>query len=944
MKELKNGHQLKICTYNVRSLSTRERLLELNNAIENIDWDIIGLAEVRKMGHNIEEHENFILCYIGETAGLHGVGFMIKKAFKNNIVNFTGISERVAILKLKFGNMPLTIIQTYAPTENSSEEEIVKFYNDLKTAHELSDKKFLVVGDFNAKIGYPKPEENMIMGKYGYGNRNGRGERLIQYASEYKLSIMNTFFKKKPSRKWTWMSPNQKIRNEIDYVLTNIPKSVMNVDILNVVNFPSDHRLLRCSLMTETPKISRKSFKPSTSLLKTTNERETYIQNLKKFSKTLDDILETTKDVQTVYNKLEEVIVKSLKQENQTKTYKHKILTNKTLNLIARRGKLLLLKNKTKEEKEELKLLFKETKKAIREDYNMHREIIIEKNLTTFRSVKRAHKELSTHKTWIQNLKEGQNETRNRKDILKHATDFYRELYKKPSEDSVPLNENKEHQGLSQVTVDPINEAEVLSHIRALKTEKSPGADNLTNETLKIGACILIPYLTTLFNMVLESERVPEQWRQSHIVLLYKKGNPQDVGNYRPISLLSAIYKLFSSILLSRIGWEIDNNQPVEQAGFRPNYSTNDHIHTIEQLIEKYKEFNRSLYIAFVDYSKAFDSISHTSIWKALENNNIHSKYINIIKNVYTKSVSRIKLERNGEEFPIEKGVKQGDPLSPKLFIAVLQDIFQGIKWTNKGLWILNSRLTHLRFADDIALFSETPTELEKMLQNLTDESQKVGLKMNTDKTKIMTNSIQSPINIDGKTIEYVNEYIYLGKLIQFDINRNENEVDRRINTTWKRYWAQKEVLKGNYSLRLKKIIMDSCILPCLTYASQTWTFTNKVKNKILSCQHAMERSILKLKRIDKIRNTDIRRKTKLTDALQHALKLKWKWAGHLARYQDNRWTLQTTEWIGPAGKRQRGRQKKRWVDEIVKTAGNNWMSTAQNKQKWKEMEEAFTQ
>lgn len=177
---------------------------------------------------------------------------------------------------------------------------------------------------------------------------------------------------------------------------------------------------------------------------------------------------------------------------------------------------------------------------------------------------------------------------------------------------------------------------------------------------------------------------------------------------------------------------------------------------------------------------------------------------------------------------------------------------------------------------------------------------------------------------------------------MSFDSKRQENEVDRRINITWKKYWAQKETLKGNYSLNLKKIIMDSCILPSLTYASQTWIFTDKIKNKILSCQHAMERSILKLRKIDKTRNADIRNKTNFKDALKHAMTLKWKWAGHLARYLDNRWTLQTTKWLGPTGKRQKGRPKKRWADDIVKTAGKNWMITAQNRQTWIKMEEAF--
>ncbi|XP_059045043.1 craniofacial development protein 2-like [Achroia grisella] len=201
------------------------------------------LAEVKKIGCHIEEHKDYIFCYIGETIGLHGVGFLIKKSFKSDIVNFLGISERVALLKLQLNNIPLSLIQVYSPTESSREEEIDKFYNDLKTAQELADKTLIIMGDFNAKIGHPQPHENIIMGKYGYGKRNKRGERLIQFAYENKLSIMNTYFIKKKSRKWMWLSPDQKTKNEIDFILSHNPKSVANIEILNNLNFPSDHRI-----------------------------------------------------------------------------------------------------------------------------------------------------------------------------------------------------------------------------------------------------------------------------------------------------------------------------------------------------------------------------------------------------------------------------------------------------------------------------------------------------------------------------------------------------------------------------------------------------------------------------------------------------------------------------------------------------------------------------
>ncbi|CAF4764563.1 unnamed protein product [Pieris macdunnoughi] len=83
-----------------------------------------------------------------------------------------------------------------------------------------------------------------------------------------------------------------------------------------------------------------------------------------------------------------------------------------------------------------------------------------------------------------------------------------------------------------------------------------------------------------------------------------------------------------------------------------------------------------------------------------------------------------------------------------------------------------------------------------------------------------------------------------------------------------------------------------------------------------------MERSILKLRRINKIKNVEIRKKTKITDALEQALRLKWKWAGHIARARDKRWTLEITKWTGSTGKRCIGRQRKRWTDDIVELAG----------------------
>ncbi|CAH2238494.1 jg5675 [Pararge aegeria aegeria] len=92
-----------------------------------------------------------------------------------------------------------------------------------------------------------------------------------------------------------------------------------------------------------------------------------------------------------------------------------------------------------------------------------------------------------------------------------------------------------------------------------------------------------------------------------------------------------------------------------------------------------------------------------------------------------------------------------------------------------------------------------------------------------------------------------------------------------------------------------------------------------------------------------KIRHDVIRQKTMVTDALHYSQRLKWRWAGHIARMVDDRWTLRLTSWTGPAGHRKVGRPYARWSDDIVKVAGINWMQIAKDRDRWSSLEEAFT-
>ncbi|GFO26778.1 endonuclease-reverse transcriptase [Plakobranchus ocellatus] len=188
------------------------------------------------------------------------------------------------------------------------------------------------------------------------------------------------------------------------------------------------------------------------------------------------------------------------------------------------------------------------------------------------------------------------------------------------------------------------------------------------------------------------------------------------------------------------------------------------------------------------------------------------------------------------EPVPIHRGVRQGDPLSSKLFTAAIEIIFRKADLEH-GLNVDGETLTNLRFADDVALVTEKVENMEEQLNVLNNISLESGFKMHKGKTKYMNNfESNKDITIDKEKIEKVESYKYLGQTTYLKDTTKE-EVTCRIRAAWSCFERNREIfLDDKMPISLKRQVYDQCVLPTMTYGCQIWSLTKATTQKLKSC------------------------------------------------------------------------------------------------------------
>ena len=210
----------------------------------------------------------------------------------------------------------------------------------------------------------------------------------------------------------------------------------------------------------------------------------------------------------------------------------------------------------------------------------------------------------------------------------------------------------------------------------------------------------------------------------------------------------------------------MNHELPDDQAGFRKGRGTRDQIANIRWIMEKPTEFQKNIYFFFIEHDKAFDCVDHNKLWKILKEMGIPDHLTCLLRNLYAGQEAAVRTGRGTTDwFQIGKGVRQGCTLSPCLFNFYTEYILRnaGLEEAQVGVKIAGRNISNLRYADDTTLMAESEEELKSLLIKVKEESEKVGLKLNMQKTKIMTSGPITSWEIDGETVETVSDFILRG-------------------------------------------------------------------------------------------------------------------------------------------------------------------------------------
>ncbi|XP_055384192.1 uncharacterized protein LOC129613898 [Condylostylus longicornis] len=557
--------------WNITSFLKRDQEILIELTSHKID--ICALSETKKKGKGSTKYNNFVLVYSGKDKterASSGVGLLIHEKFEKSISHIEYTNDRILLVTLNLQQHIKThIISIYAPDISKTKTEKDAFYTELqKVIDKIPPRdEIILLGDFNARVG--NDAVRGIKQRFNESEMNDNGERLTQFCAQNELRINNTFFDHKLQHKYTFVDSRGR-KSIIDYIITNInvhPAKIMDVRVLSSANVGTDLNLVLMKLNSKLPT--------------GVNQTSQIVEKIN--SKIQTNKIEEEDDVNNAWNKLKTNILEAATESIGKRTVN---INNKKRNLkpwFCEEVKVLA------SEKREAYLRFKRQQvsyneyKVVRNRINIAIDNIKKNYWENFSNEMEHDLYGAPKKVWnmLRNRKKPINEYLTFSNIQIEAwEEYFCDLYNSVALPDDYRNNNQSYAGgrAYYLSCDIVK-----ANISKLKNRKSPRIDEISNAMIKYGGEQFQNEIVHLFNKILTYKQAPREWKNSITVPIFKKGDKNLPENYRGITLLSSMLKLFTEIVSIEVA---GTGIAEEQQGFRTNRSTTDAIFILRQITE----------------------------------------------------------------------------------------------------------------------------------------------------------------------------------------------------------------------------------------------------------------------------------------------------------------------------------------------------------------------
>ncbi|KAH1202974.1 LINE-1 retrotransposable element ORF2 protein [Glycine max] len=928
VKKLVHDRRIRFGTWNIGTLTGKS--MEIVDVMVRRKINFMCLQETKWTGEKAKELDNsgFKLWYTGKIRSRNGVGIIVDKEWKKDVVDVRRVGDRIIVLKLVVGQDTFNVISGYAPQVGLAEHFKVKFWEDLEGV--LQDipqgEKVFLGGDLNGHVGSVARGFEGVHGGFGLGEMNGEGKSILEFSEALDLSIANTWFKKREEHLITYKSGGTCSQIDFFLIRKSDRKYCLNCKVILGESLTTQHRVLVMD-------VSIRDRAKRRSPLVASRIKWWHLKGEKQgiFQQKIWEgwCGQSQGSANDMWNKMSQEIIKVAKETlGESRGFgprgKESWWWNENVQSKVRVKKECFKewsRCRNSETWDKYKIARNETKKAVSEARaqafdGLYQALGTRDGERSIYRLAKGRERKTRDLDQVKCVKDEEGKVLvHEKDIKERWKAYFHNLFNDGyGYDSSSLDTREEDRNYKYYR--RIQKQEVKEALKRMSNGKAVGPDNIPIEVWKTLGDRGLEWLTELFNEIMRSKRMPEEWRRSTLVPIYKnKGDIQNCANYRGIKLMSHTMKLWERVIERRLRKETQVTE--NQFGFMPGRSTMEAIYLLRRVMEQYRMAQQDLHLIFIDLEKAYDRVPREILWKALEKKGVRVAYIRAIQDMYDRVSTSVRTQGGeSDDFPITIGLHQGSTLSPYLFTLILDVLTEQIQEIAPRCML---------FADDIVLLGESREELNERLETWRRTLETHGFRLSRSKSEYMECKFNkrrrvsnSEVKIGDHIIPQVTRFKYLGSVIQDD-GEIEGDVNHRIQAGWMKWRKASGVLcDAKVPIKLKGKFYRTAVRPAILYGTECWAVKSQHENKVGVAEMRMLRWMCGKTRQDKIRNEAIRERVGVAPIVEKMVENRLRWFGHVERRPVDSVVRRVDQMERRQTIRGRGRPKKT-IREVIK-------------------------